>query len=78
MQYSAADDPVQGASAMRAAAATMTADEYGLGGSGGLDEAPAIDPAAETMQPVRVEQMPGRNEPCYCGSGKKVKLCHGR
>jgi len=21
---------------------------------------------------------PGRNEPCYCGSGKKYKVCHGR
>jgi preprotein translocase subunit SecA len=28
--------------------------------------------------PVRVEKTPGRNEPCYCGSGKKYKLCHGR
>jgi preprotein translocase subunit SecA len=74
MQYSAADDPVQGAGALRATAATMTADELS-----GLDDGPvAIDPAAETMQPVRAEQLPGRNEPCYCGSGKKFKLCHGR
>ena len=28
--------------------------------------------------PVRVDKTPGRNEPCYCGSGKKFKLCHGR
>ncbi|MGH9274224.1 MAG: SEC-C metal-binding domain-containing protein, partial [Acidimicrobiales bacterium] len=20
----------------------------------------------------------GRNQPCWCGSGKKYKLCHGR
>src|SRR6185437_3966154 len=20
----------------------------------------------------------GRNDPCYCGSGKKYKMCHGR
>jgi uncharacterized protein YecA (UPF0149 family) len=20
----------------------------------------------------------GRNDPCYCGSGKKYKKCHGR
>jgi uncharacterized protein YecA (UPF0149 family) len=20
---------------------------------------------------------PGRNDPCYCGSGKKFKNCHG-
>jgi len=27
---------------------------------------------------VRVDKTPGRNEPCFCGSGKKYKLCHGR
>ncbi|MDX1522438.1 MAG: preprotein translocase subunit SecA, partial [Anaerolineae bacterium] len=26
--------------------------------------------------PVRVQKMPGRNDPCYCGSGKKYKHCH--
>jgi preprotein translocase subunit SecA len=20
----------------------------------------------------------GRNQPCWCGSGKKFKMCHGR
>jgi preprotein translocase subunit SecA len=30
------------------------------------------------QEPVRVEKTPGRNEPCFCGSGKKYKLCHGR
>ena len=30
------------------------------------------------QQPVRTEKTPGRNEPCFCGSGKKYKLCHGR
>ncbi len=24
------------------------------------------------------KKMPGRNAPCYCGSGKKYKHCHGR
>jgi len=23
----------------------------------------------------RAEKKPGRNEPCYCGSGKKYKKC---
>jgi len=23
------------------------------------------------------EKLPGRNDPCYCGSGKKFKKCHG-
>jgi uncharacterized protein len=26
---------------------------------------------------VRVEATPGRNDLCYCGSGKKYKKCHG-
>ena len=25
----------------------------------------------------RVEPKIGRNDPCYCGSGKKYKKCHG-
>lgn len=27
--------------------------------------------------PRRVEPLPGRNDPCPCGSGKKFKKCHG-
>jgi preprotein translocase subunit SecA len=38
----------------------------------------AMPPEQAPMEPVRVEKTPGRNEPCYCGSGKKYKLCHGR
>lgn len=30
------------------------------------------------VQPVRVEQKVGRNDPCPCGSGKKFKQCHGK
>ena len=33
-----------------------------------------MGPRVET---VRVEATPGRNDPCYCGSGKKYKKCHG-
>ena len=29
-------------------------------------------------QPIRKEKLPGRNDPCPCGSGKKFKNCHGR
>ena len=28
-------------------------------------------------QPVRAERKIGRNDPCWCGSGKKFKRCHG-
>jgi preprotein translocase subunit SecA len=29
------------------------------------------------QQPIKVEAKIGRNDPCYCGSGKKYKHCHG-
>ena len=30
------------------------------------------------LQPVKVGEKVGRNEPCPCGSGKKYKQCHGK
>lgn len=33
---------------------------------------------AVAAAPVRNEQKLGRNEPCWCGSGKKFKHCHGQ
>jgi preprotein translocase subunit SecA len=30
------------------------------------------------QKPVRREKRPGRNDPCWCGSGKKYKHCHMR
>jgi len=36
-------------------------------------------PEEEQHQPyVRKERKVGRNEPCWCGSGKKFKQCHGK
>ena len=34
--------------------------------------------AQESKVPYIKEKMPGRNEPCPCGSGKKFKNCHGQ
>jgi len=34
--------------------------------------------AQQPAQPVIKEKMPGRNDPCPCGSGKKFKNCHGK
>jgi preprotein translocase subunit SecA len=31
-----------------------------------------------SYQPLVREEVPGRNEPCSCWSGKKYKKCHGR
>jgi preprotein translocase subunit SecA len=75
MRYSAAEDPVQGSGAMRATAASMAPEDLSGGFEGGPE---AVAPQPESMMPVRVDKTPGRNEPCFCGSGKKYKLCHGR
>jgi len=33
----------------------------------------------QKQQPFkRTQKKLGRNEPCYCGSGKKFKHCHGK
>ena len=32
----------------------------------------------QPVQPIRAEKLPGRNDPCPCGSGKKFKQCHGK
>ena len=34
----------------------------------------SMGPKQET---IRKEATPGRNDPCFCGSGKKYKKCHG-
>ncbi len=86
VRYSAPEEPVQGAGALRTAAAPVAAGglaEAGPMAAGPLSAAApgptvtsenAVAPAA----PVRVDKTPGRNEPCFCGSGKKYKMCHGR
>ena len=58
-----------GAQALAAAAA-------GAAAGGGLAEA---DPeAAPVVQQRHTDaNEPGRNDPCWCGSGKKYKKCHG-
>jgi preprotein translocase subunit SecA len=78
VRYTAAEDPVQGASALRATAATMTEEELYSELDAGAAEPVAPNGAEAAQTPVRVEKTPGRNEPCWCGSGKKYKLCHGR
>ena len=48
-------------------------DGIGMKGSGGDGQSQQ----AGKMQPIRVEERVGRNDPCPCGSGKKYKHCHG-
>ncbi len=64
--YSGGGAP-QGALAMAAAA--------GAAASEGYDELEA-PPVVEQRRVDQTEQL-GRNDPCWCGSGKKFKKCHG-
>jgi preprotein translocase subunit SecA len=34
-------------------------------------------PAQKVIPPIDAKHI-GRNDPCYCGSGKKYKKCHGQ
>ncbi len=57
-----------------AAAAARQASQCGRGGAGGrraeeVTQAPVVKSEHEKL---------GRNQPCWCGSGKKFKLCHGK
>lgn len=36
-----------------------------------------LDELGEVPGPIRTEPKPGRNDPCFCGSGKKYKKCCG-
>lgn len=58
----------------------MASDELTLkGAEGASDEAPANGAAENSpnAQPPEDGKI-GRNDPCYCGSGKKFKKCHGK
>jgi preprotein translocase subunit SecA len=85
LSYSAPEDPVQGSGALQAANQPRPGDEMAAMPDAGATSMGAVPSAMQTsapeeapIQPVRVEKTPGRNEPCWCGSGKKFKLCHGR
>ena len=71
--YVAPSDPVQGMSAgspAAAAAAAMQADHSEVASAAEeVTHAPIVKSEHEKL---------GRNQPCWCGSGKKFKLCHGK
>ncbi|MDQ3756827.1 MAG: preprotein translocase subunit SecA [Actinomycetota bacterium] len=69
--YAAAEDPVQGRGGVQQAALAQPAEEG--------QQAPAMVDAAPQQPVMKADhEKLGRNEPCYCGSGKKFKMCHGR
>jgi preprotein translocase subunit SecA len=84
--YLAADDPVQGDGAISAAFAAASPAEIeeaaaafagGNGSQVGVAQRLADD--GETQLPIVKSEREkiGRNDPCWCGSGKKFKFCHG-
>jgi preprotein translocase subunit SecA len=83
--YAAAEDPVVETSALGSALAaeqgmqvaplTPPSAQNGSKGQLKLPNAPAPDAAAPIVKADH--EKVGRNDPCWCGSGKKFKFCHG-
>lgn len=49
---------------------------YGYDGNAQRDS--PIEQINKMLKSLPQEQLPGRNDPCPCGSGKKYKRCCGR
>lgn len=47
------------------------------GGNNGGPQPPQQE-VEKKLEPIRVGEKVGRNDPCPCGSGKKYKNCHGK
>ncbi|HEY1826596.1 MAG TPA: preprotein translocase subunit SecA [Acidimicrobiales bacterium] len=87
--YAAADDPVAGTNAMAAVLAAgqgvnvapttdaLAAPQQQRVPKGQLKLPNAPD--ADSLAPIvkGEQEKVGRNDPCWCGSGKKFKFCHG-
>jgi preprotein translocase subunit SecA len=78
------EDPVEEEARLRQEAEALAArmqfehaEAPGLEVVQAMEEGVDVDVALATA-PVRNEQKLGRNELCYCGSGKKYKHCHGQ
>ncbi|MEO7995163.1 MAG: SEC-C metal-binding domain-containing protein, partial [bacterium] len=72
----AAETATQRADAQRQAAearAAKEAEAKSNGSSNGNGTAPTAPPK---QMPLLATPTPGRNDPCWCGSGKKYKACH--
>jgi preprotein translocase subunit SecA len=61
--------------AMQSGASAIAAAAGVDDGSGYAEEPPAFEPIQQRI--VGEEEQIGRNDPCWCGSGKKFKKCHG-
>ncbi|HWE32144.1 MAG TPA: preprotein translocase subunit SecA [Solirubrobacteraceae bacterium] len=78
--YSGGSGSATGAMAMAAAAAgAAAAGDAGAAGAAEYaegDEQSLLPPVVEQRRVDETQQL-GRNDPCWCGSGKKFKKCHG-
>jgi len=71
MSYLGPEDPSSAGSTMSAAARAQAQAD-------GIEVPPeAIDEVVQQPIVKSDQEKIGRNEPCYCGSGKKFKNCHG-
>jgi preprotein translocase subunit SecA len=62
-----------GAGALAQAAAAAGGAAAGYAGEEEMEAVPVVE-----QRVVDEEHQVGRNDPCWCGSGKKYKKCHGR
>jgi preprotein translocase subunit SecA len=61
------------AAAAAGAGAGMAAEGYAdVEATGGVEAMPVVE-----QRRVADDEQIGRNDPCWCGSGKKFKRCHG-
>jgi preprotein translocase subunit SecA len=74
-----AHESLAGADAIAAAGAGagMVAAEGGAGVTAGTIGGGATAVATQQQRVVSDRDKIGRNDPCWCGSGKKFKKCHG-
>ncbi|HEX6139903.1 MAG TPA: SEC-C metal-binding domain-containing protein, partial [Candidatus Limnocylindria bacterium] len=59
------------------ATGAVTAAAAGAGAATGPAGSNGNGRAAGGPEPVKAGPKVGRNDPCWCGSGKKYKRCHG-
>ena len=76
------EDPIEEEARLRQEAEALAARmQFQHDEAPGLDAPEVLGEEADVVlaqTPVRNDQKLGRNELCYCGSGKKFKHCHGQ
>ncbi|MDA8400979.1 MAG: preprotein translocase subunit SecA [Actinomycetota bacterium] len=86
LEYQAASDPVEGTESIANVLANQAALAGNAAGNGAAGDRSSGGAPPGGDVPVEATQAPtvlsarekiGRNEPCWCGSGRKFKLCHG-